>query len=69
MGGGEVDEKSGSGVVNVAPPHGECMHLSIMNRVVHLCRVELDRLEGDGLGAVALILHVDNTNGKFHASV
>ena len=56
------------GVVNVASPHAECMrngkHLSIMDRVVHLCRVELARLESFGLEAVALILHEDSTDGK-----
>ena len=56
------------GVVEVAPPHGECMHngkhLAIMDRVVHLCRVELARLECNGLEAVALILHKDSTYGK-----
>ena len=56
------------GVVEVAPPHGECMHngkhLSIMDGVVDLSRVELARLKGDGLEALALILHEDSADGK-----
>ena len=56
------------GVVKVGPPKSECMHngkhFLIMNRAVHLCRVELSRLEGDGLEAVALILHERSTYGK-----
>ena len=44
------------GFVKVASPHGECMHdgkfLSIMEGVIHLCRVELARLECYGLEAI-----------------
>jgi hypothetical protein len=56
------------GVVEVAPPHGECMHngkhLSIMDRVVDLGRGELARLKGNGLEALALVLHEDGADSK-----